>query len=155
MIAIGIDPGLSGGIAIPGTGSHLLLVEPMPTLPYGKTSKGRVKRALDGQALAAILRPYAELGAHVFLERVGAMPGQGSASSFSFGMSYWGAASVAFALGMALHLVHPAVWKKHFRLDADKKKAIRLASSLYPGTRLKEGTAEALLIARWGLETSR
>ncbi len=157
MIAIGIDPGLSGAVAVlkAPDGFHRsteeAVVHDMPTVIYGKTTK---KRALDLNALARILLPYADLPCQVFLERVGAMPGQGVSSMFSLGMSYWGAAGVVAGIGLPLNLIQPQAWKSHFRLDAEKDLARGLASRMYPGVDLSKkkdhGKAEALLIARYG-----
>jgi crossover junction endodeoxyribonuclease RuvC len=155
---IGIDPGLSGAIAWlgPNGGAHVV---DMPTIQLSKT--GFVKRALDVNGLTILLDGYAAASckASVFLERVNAFPGQGVASMFSLGMSFWGAAGVVSALKMPLHLVEPKDWKGHFRLNADKELARGLASRYYPSvnlTRKKDhGRAEALLIARYGQETAK
>jgi crossover junction endodeoxyribonuclease RuvC len=54
--------------------------------------------------------------------------------------------------------VSPAVWKKHFKLPADKEASRALALPLFPATaehfaRKKDhGRAEAALIARYGSE---
>ena len=151
MIAIGIDPGLSGaiGILLPGGAVSL----DMPVVAYSKT--GFVKRVVDVHSLTHILVDYADVAA-VFLERVNAFPGQGVGSMFSLGMSYWGAAGVVAALGMPLHPVNAADWKRHFKLNAEKDLARGLAQRLFPGVDLHKvkdhGRAEALLIARYGQE---
>lgn len=152
MIYIGIDPGLTGAVAILQENAPPI-VHDMPTMAYGKSAQ--VGRALDCAALAAILYPFSRLGfGDVFVERVGAFPGQGVSSTFSLGMSYWGAVGVARALEFPVHLVEPRTWKSFFQLDADKAKSLTLARSLYPGVGLKlkrdHNRAEALLIARYG-----
>lgn len=153
---IGIDPGLSGAIAIlPHDPAVAPVIADMPVRPYGE--KGFVKRAVDVDALADILKPYSVIGdTQAYLERVNAFPGQGSASMFSLGMSYWGVAGVLAALKIPLHLVEPKEWKGHFGLAKDKELARALALRYYPGmelTRKKDhNRAEALLIARYGRE---
>ena len=150
MIFIGIDPGLSGAIAVLWPDGPV--ADDMPTVVYSKT--GFVKRAVDLHALAGILRPYENLPCQVFLERVNAFPGQCVGSMFSLGMSYWGAAGVCAALGLPLNLISPQDWKKHFKLNAEKDLARGLASRLFPSVDLSKkkdhGRAEALLIARYG-----
>ena len=163
-VSIGIDPGISGAIAFLPDGAAPW-VEDMPTLAYSET--GVTKRAVDGRALARLLEPFAIVGnARVFIERVQPMPSipgpggirrsMGAASAFAFGMSYWGAASVVAALAIELHLVHPQTWKAHFKLRKDKEMARALAIRFYPaaplGRKKDQGRAEALLIARYGLE---
>jgi crossover junction endodeoxyribonuclease RuvC len=151
-VIFGIDPGLSGAIAVIGVGEPRVWA--MPTMVISKT--GFVKRAVDVNSLAALLRPYSMAAEFAVIERVNAFPGQGVGSMFSLGMSYWGVAGVIAALGVPLHLVAPAEWKKHFRLSNDKEMSRGLASRLYPGVDLHlksdHGKAEALLIARYGME---
>ena len=155
MIYVGIDPGLSGAVAfLPEAVST-----DMPVIALSKT--GFVKNAVDvyGLATLLLLRPGAIGPVKVFLERVHAFPGQGSSSMFSLGMSFWGAAGVVAALGLELVLVEPRAWKAHFKLNADKELARALAQRLYPGVELSRkkdhGRAEALLIARYGMETHK
>ena len=89
-----------------------------------------------------------------YLEKVNAFPGQGVASMFSLGMSYWGMAGVVAALGWPLTLVEPEAWKRYFKLGKDKEEARALAQRLYPEVDLHRkkdhNKAEALLIARYG-----
>lgn len=153
-VTVGIDPGLSGAIAfVPA--DWPAWVEDMPVMAHSKS--GFVKNAVDCRAIARLLEPFAiNGGARVFMERVNAFPGQGVGSMFSLGMSFWGVAGVVSALGIPLHLVNPADWKGHFRLNKDKELARALATRYYPDvvlTRKKDhGRAEALLIARYGKE---
>jgi crossover junction endodeoxyribonuclease RuvC len=156
MIYIGVDPGLTGGVArINGSSAGSL---DMPTFAYSTT--GSVKRAVDLPALSLMLQllPVQD-DCKMFMERVNAFPGQGVSSMFSLGMSFWGVAGVAAALGIPVELVNPAAWKKHFGLGPDKDQARGLASRLYPGVDLSKkkdhGRAEALLIARYGMEKSK
>ena len=157
-VTIGIDPGLSGAIAfLPHEAGIEPWVEDMPVTGHSKT--GFVKRAVDVTALSKMLAPLAMGGGTTaYLERVNAFPGQGVGSMFSLGMSFWGASGVVSALGISCHLVNPADWKAHFRLNKDKELARALASRYYPGVNLTakkhHGRAEALLIARYGKETA-
>ncbi len=163
-VVIGIDPGISGAIAFLPDGAAPWVAD-MPTLAYSET--GVTKRAVDGRTLARLLEPFAMAGnARAYLERVQPMPSipgaggirrsMGAASAFAFGMSYWGAASVVAALAIELHLVHPQTWKAHFKLRKDKEMARALAIRFYPavplGRKKDQGRAEALLIARYGVD---
>lgn len=154
MIYIGVDPGLTGGVAfLSPTGA---VSNDMPTFAYSAT--GAVKRAVDGVAVGNMLRGAREGGAVLYVERVNAFPGQGVSSMFSLGMSFWGVVCAANAIGIPVELVEPRAWKKHFGLGPDKDQARGLASRLYPGVDLSKkkdhGRAEALLIARYGMEKS-
>lgn len=89
------------------------------------------------------------------VERVGAMPGQGVSSTFTFGRAYGTILGVLAAAGVQVQLITPVVWKKHYRLPSkDKKAAQALAIRLFPTVtglhRVKDhNKAEALLLANY------
>jgi len=151
MITIGIDPGLSGAIGILKDGAYVG-VEDMPIVAKGS---GAVKNEVDPAGLAALLRTYApaEEAVSVVLERVNAMPGQGSSSIFSLGDSFGCARSVVATCRLELTYVTPALWKKHFKLTSDKELGRALAVRMFPDAPLNlkkhADRAEALLMARW------
>src|SRR5262245_57279414 len=66
------------------------------------------------------------------VERVAAMPKQGVASTFRFGSAYGTVLGCLAACGVPVHLVAPTVWKRHFRLGADKEEARALVIRLFP-----------------------
>jgi crossover junction endodeoxyribonuclease RuvC len=150
MLTIGIDPGLTGAIAVLKHG-HFHGIFDMPTVSKGS---GSVKNEVDPAGLAAILREH---DAMCVIERVNAMPKQGSSSTFSLGDSFGSARAVVAALGMSLTYVTPAAWKKHFKLPSDKELSRALAIRMYPSAPLHlkkhADRAEALLMARWLYET--
>ena len=155
MITLGIDPGLDGAIGALRDGAFLA-VEDMPTVIKGD---GMIKREVDSKRLIEILKsisPADEPGA-LALERVGAMPGQGSSSTFSLGDSYGAARTAVIACRFELHVMTPSAWKKHFFLSRDKNESIALAQELFPTAPIKlkkhADRAEALLMARWLYET--
>ena len=79
-IVLGVDPGLSGALARL-TASGDLTIWDMPVLQVERN--GRVRRDLDLALLVATIRQADATEA--WLERVGAMPGQGVSSMFAFG----------------------------------------------------------------------
>jgi crossover junction endodeoxyribonuclease RuvC len=94
------------------------------------------------------------------VEQVSAFPGQGVSSSFRFGMGCGLIRGVIAARDMPMIIVTPTKWKKHFALDSDGEKSRALALRLWPSckdlVRKKDhGRAEALLMARWYLETHK
>src|SRR5690625_585132 len=103
MIVIGIDPGVSGAIAVLGA-DHPGLHD-MPVMAKGKGNKRQVNAA----ALADLLSQAREIGDDtvVMLEQVGAMPGQGVSSTFGFGESLGVVRGVCGALRLPLQLVTP------------------------------------------------
>jgi hypothetical protein len=94
------------------------------------------------------------------IELVGAMPRQGVASSFRFGMSYGATIAVANVIGVPIELVTPQVWKRSFGLlGKDKEASRQKALDKAPGmSRLlarhrDQGRAEAILIGLYGWAT--
>lgn len=152
---IGIDPGLSGAIAFLPAGREPYVVD-MPVQAY--SAKGFVKNAVDVHTLSRLLSVNTTgldvVDSHAWIERVSAFPGQGVASMFSLGMSYWGTVGVLAALNISFDIVEPKDWKNRYRLAKDKSLALALARRLYPQVDLSRksnhGRAEALLIARHG-----
>lgn len=151
---IGIDPGLTGAIAILDDHGGLLSLEDLPVIANGKGS-ARVTRQLDPAGLAKLLPPCTK-GISVALERVAARPGQGVASVFSLGDSFGCIRGVLAALELPVEIVTPATWKKHHQLGSDKEQARAKAIQLYPHAdlhRVKDhNRSEATLIARWLLD---
>lgn len=153
MVTVGIDPGISGAIAIIYGKDEGRKLEDMPVM--AGTGK---RQTVNGSALARLM----PLGNDVtcYLEQVAAMPGQGVSSMFSFGTSYGIVLGVMAAFGIPVVLVTPQAWKKHFNLiGKDKDMARALAQRLYPSASLGRkkdiGRADALLIARYGMEKSK
>lgn len=143
-IILGIDPGITGGLAW--------------LYPDGKVVASDIPTAggeVDVDMIAAKLHEFRP--GMAVIERAGAMPKQGVASTFKYGVAYGALRAVVAVLEIPQHLVTPGKWKNHFRLDSDKEKSRALAIRLWPGTgyfsRVKDhGRAEAALIARYGAE---
>lgn len=147
---IGIDPGLTGAIAILEANHDLLAVHDMPTTATRKGGK-----QLNIPEVASILRGAHRQGALVKLEAVHAMPKQGVSSTFTFGMGYGALQGVIQTLGISMTLVTPQAWKKAAGLiGAEKDYARTLALQKYPDASLARkkdiGRADAILIARYG-----
>lgn len=152
-IDIGIDPGLSGAIAVLADGDAVS-VHDMPTRTVGDWGE------VDAAVLAAMLRGVrAQYRGAVFfacVERVGARPADGGTSAFRFGETSGKIKAVLETLGIEYSRAIPAVWKRHYGLiGADKDASRQTALRIFPGmaAQLKrkkdDGRAEALLLARW------
>jgi crossover junction endodeoxyribonuclease RuvC len=149
---IGIDPGISGAIAIFKDG-RLDSVIDMPTLKIasGKTMKSHISAI----ALVDILDGWSPNEAHVVTERVHARPGQGVSSMFNFGRSAGIIEGVVAALRMPHTYVTPAAWTKAVGRAAGKDASRMRAMELFPTRadlfkRAKDdGRADACLIAHW------
>lgn len=158
---LGIDPGLSGALALLDPHGKLVDVQDMPTMIRG-SGKGRTKHQVNASALSKIIR-FMSCAASVsermpisaVVEHVSAMPGQGVSSMFSMGDSFGVIRGVLAALEIPMETVHPRRWKKQARLlGAEKDAARTVASQLYPQADLSRkkdiGRADAILIARTG-----
>jgi crossover junction endodeoxyribonuclease RuvC len=92
---------------------------------------------------------------HVVIENVHAMPKQGLASTFRFGMGTGIIHGVCGALRLPMTLVTPCHWKAFHGLNSEKEKARVLALRKWPEfnamlERKKDiNRAEALLIGDW------
>lgn len=150
-IAIGIDPGKDGAIAI-------LWPE------YGSLREDMIRVvAFDKNAFRANLEEASRSRACDYrvvcvLEHVGAMPGQGSVSMFHFGENFGWIQGVLDTLGLPYELVRPQKWKKEFSCTSDKNTSIAVAQRLFPGVDLRrtpkckgphDGICEALLMAEY------
>lgn len=141
---LGIDPGISGAWAL--------------LWPDGTTAAGDLPTAagdVDAAGFATFIRSALPFAAVV--EAVHSMPKQGVASTFRFGRAHGAVLGVLAALLVPTHLVAPTSWKRHFRLGSDKDASRALARRLWPACGVLErkkdhGRAEALLMARYGLE---
>lgn len=145
-LILGIDPGVTGGLAFffPEYPARIL-AEDIPV------AAGEV----DVDTLVARIRQLGPTAA--VIERVAARPGQGVSSTFKFGQAYGALRAVCVAMAVPTYVVTPGTWKKHYRLDGDKERSRALAIQFWPGAgcfaRKKDhGRAEAALLARYGAE---
>ena len=131
MKIIGIDPGLSGAIAVLEDKKVLGIYE-MPVMAEGKN-----KRQLNSAQLVDIIKnniiESEEIA--VVVEQVNAMPGQGVTSMFNFGQTFGAIKGVCAALELPIFFVRPSKWKKYFDLinsskDSSRTKVIEMYPSL-------------------------
>lgn len=157
----GIDPGVSGAIALFKTEPVLELVSfyDLPMLAWG--AKGN-KHVLAGRAFAAIFE--ANEVRHAYLELVKALPGgpnqerrMGATSAFNFGGNFHGIRVALEVLAIPYTLVTPERWKKGAGLvkaekDVSRTRAVQLFPNLAVQLERKKdvGRAEAALIAYFG-----
>ena len=157
MKIIGIDPGLSGAIAILEDNKVLNIFD-MPVMAEGKKNK----RQLNSAQLVNIIRDNTASTDEVavVVEQVNAMPGQGVTSMFNFGQTFGAIKGVCAALNLPIFFVRPSKWKKHFELinsskDSSRTKAIEMYPSLSNQLSKKKDVnkSDAILIARFYSET--
>lgn len=138
---IGIDPGIKGGIAVIDLCSEKLI-------EYAYFNEERYRE---------VLKKYK---GDVWLEQVHSMPRQGVKSTFNFGVNYGLLKGMAYCSNHNVIEVSPQKWKRYYNLHNNKSESIKLAHKYYKvdlniGKRKvieSDGMAEAILIARYGLD---
>lgn len=146
---IGIDPGASGALVMLENDVPIEWAI-MPTYKVGSATR------VNAAEVAFFMDRGIEIE-HVYIEQVGAMPGQGVASMFNFGHSCGTIMGVIGALGYAHTMVTPQRWKKAAGLmgtdkDAARSRAIQLWPSWSDLSKkgIGQALADAALIARYG-----
>jgi len=153
-IFIAIDPGISGAIAVLNEDSTLNALYDTPVYKTGVKNQ----REVDAIELYNILKNYTmEV---VVLEKVHSMPGQGTTSSFNFGVNLGILKGVVGSLGLTPIMCTPQKWKKHFNLIGKPKDDARiLAKSLFPSASLERkkdvDRADALLMCLWFIKNNK
>lgn len=146
---LGIDPGLSGALALYDVDGSLEVID-IPTLQLKK-------RVIDEYALARIVDDWSGRIREVWLEQVGVRPGEGAVGAFAFGRGYGLIRGLCTASFLPIIDVTPASWKRAMNVSADKDAARAKASALFPRysgcwpLKKHDGRAEAALIALHGM----
>ena len=157
MKIIGIDPGLSGAIAVMHDKKVINMYD-MPVMAEGKKNK----RQLNSSQLVNIIKEniHKDEETIVVVEQVNAMPGQGVTSMFNFGQTFGAIKGVCAALKLPIFFVRPSKWKKHFELinsskDASRTKVIEMYPTLSGQLAKKRDVnkSDAILIAKFYFET--
>jgi crossover junction endodeoxyribonuclease RuvC len=157
QVILGIDPGLSGGLALVKD-KTLIGVSPMPVCVFDNG-----KRRVDAKGLVEFISKCGIDPDAIWIEEVGARPGQGVTAMFSFGFgagTLYGTFSV-LCPEASIQYVRPQKWQKEFWAEAEDTKAesIAVATTIYgkealipEGARTpSDGISDALLIATYGL----
>ena len=157
MKIIGVDPGLSGAVAILKDKKILNLFD-MPVMSEGKKNKRQLNSALLVSLLKENIKDSDEVS--VVVEQVNAMPGQGVTSMFNFGQTFGAIKGICAALELPIFFVRPSKWKKYFELinsskDSSRTKAIEMYPKLSNQLSKKKDVnkSDAILIARFFSET--
>ncbi len=153
MLFIGIDVGLTGGIAAVDKEGQVQSVHAFKPLDGD----------FDAGFLSAILTEIiATSPVTVGVEKVQSMPKQGVASTFKFGKTYGQILGILAGKLIPYHLITPQAWTKMMlvgeKKDDGKKRSKLVAQRLYPSVNLKatsrstaihSGMADAILIAEF------
>lgn len=160
MRVIGIDPGLSGALALYDSALDTLDVRDMPVFEL------KTKRVVDEYALARIVDEWSQEKAEVWLELVNAMPSipgadgkrrsMGAQSAFAFGRGYGVVRGVCAANFLPIHDATPASWKSAMGVKGSKDEGRQRATILLPAhahhwpLKKHHGRADSTLIALYG-----
>lgn len=135
MTYIGLDPGVSGGIAVLNEFGTLKLAVKMPPTEMD---------------VLEFLREHGGSG-KAALEFVRSSPQMGVTSAFTFGRGYGGLKMALLACGIACVEVTPQKWQSALgcRTGGDKNVSKRKAQELFPMFKVTHHTADALLLAEY------
>jgi crossover junction endodeoxyribonuclease RuvC len=156
MRVIGIDPGISGAIAMyDGTN---LIVEDVPTLQIKKSKGKGVKNIINITELAGLFNFLFAGADHAYVERVSSMPGQGVTSMFNFGDAFGTLKMGVAMVQIPLTLVSAVEWKSKMGLNSDAERSRERALRLFPRDakyfqrKMDHNRAEAALLAWYGYQ---
>ena len=159
-LILGIDPGVSGGIAFldPARPLDAPDVASVYTMPTIRAARGTTALDVNVEKLAKLIKCTLNGVSLAFVEQVTSRPRQ--AGQFAFGVNYGRVLGMLEALGIPTTHVAPSKWKQELGLRGeDKSMSVALAAELFPALRSQffglrgaglDGRAEALLIAYYG-----
>jgi len=155
VIILGIDPGLSGALAFYNTQTGDVTVVDMSTVEVIRN--GKKKNEVSPQLLSDEIVNWPVDKA--FVERVGAMPGQGVTSVFSFGRSVGIVEGILASFDIPTTIVPPVTWQKGVNLRGGKDGSRERAMQLFPrqaslfARKKDDGRSDASLIAYYGAKS--
>ena len=159
MIVVGIDPGLSGAIAILENNKVLNIFD-MPVMAEGKKNKRQANGSQIFNEISKRINTLEKKQIKVVIEQVSAMPGQGVTSMFNFGQSFGILKGICSSMQLPMYFVRPAKWKKYYNLINTQKDASRTrAIEIFPyfssqlSKKKDSNKADAILIANFYYET--
>ncbi len=151
---VGIDPGASGAVAFFDPQEGTLEIVDMPVMEVERS--GKSKREINATLLTSIIDKQSTSTTVAWLEKVGAMPGQGVSSMFQFGRSVGMVEGVLAAMYLPINYVTPQRWQKEVGVRGGKDGARLRAIELFPkhahlfARKKDDGRADAALIAWYG-----
>jgi hypothetical protein len=171
MLFLGIDQGKKGGYCFLNENAEIVEIGPLPM--------NTATDSLDSGKLCEILVQYIDEDIHASAEDLQAIFGVSSSSTFSFGYEIGKVKTILEILEIPLSEIKPLMWQTHMfalagieqiyqkektktgKLKRDTKAmAFEACKVLYPNLdpkhmlKTKDGVRDALLIARYGFETS-
>ena len=156
MIAVGIDPGKSGGIVIINSVTNECSMHKCPSTTQEMASLLRTAKNSAFVDNLPIL---------VAIEKVHAFPTDARSAAFKFGMNYGMWLGIIGALNIPLIEVTPQMWMKSYaplpKIKQERKKKIKeIATEIFEDVysnenRVTYAVSDAALIALWCLERGK
>ena len=156
MIAVGIDPGKSGGLVKIHSKNYECSMHKCPDTTQGMSSL--LKNARDSAFKD-------NLPILVAIEKVHAFPTDARSSAFKFGMNYGMWLGIIGSLNIPLVKVTPQMWMKSYaplpKIKQERKKKIKeIATEIFEDIynnekRITYAISDAALIALWCLERGK
>ena len=153
MIAVGIDPGKSGGLVVIHSRNYECSLHKCPSTTQEMAS---LLRTAKNSAFAD------NLPILVAIEKVHAFPTDARSSAFKFGMNYGMWLGIIGSLNIPLVKVTPQMWMKSYaplpKIKQERKKKIKeIATEIFEDIynnekRITYAISDAALIALWCLE---
>lgn len=142
-LIMGIDPGWSGGLAVIDTDNGTIVAK-----SFTNCTEKDIVDCIDSFKKDCI---------NCYIEKVHAMPGQGVTSMFKFGHIYGLLRGTLMALNIPLIEISPMKWQTYLNCLTKGNKNITKAKAqqLYPQLKVTHATADAILIATYGLHQYR
>lgn len=160
MVTVGVDNGLSGGLAA-YSDTGILTVAPMPIITM--STKTGHKNEYDIPAIIQWFSSLTEPVRMVVLEKAHAFPGMSAQSTFANGRNVGIMEGILAALKLPYVVVHSKTWQKKvfegIRHDDTKQASILVAQRLFPGIsflpsdrskKASDGMTDAALMAYYG-----
>jgi hypothetical protein len=139
---LGIDPGVSGGMALLSAEGVVLELRPMP----------EDEEAVVDLITDIAMQRHASVGVFAILERVNTHRGWHAAGAFTFGRNVGAIRAALYGADIPHDEVSPAQWMRALGCltRGDKRVTLRRARQLFPAQRLTHAVADALLLAEYG-----
>src|SRR5262244_3367943 len=129
MRILGVDPGVSGGLAVVEItdGAAPVLVECVDIPVVGTNAKERV----DVATIRNFIEQHKPIRA--LIERAQAMPKQGASSGFKYGRAIGAIEAAVTLCSIPVEIVEPSAWKRFWKLPGkDKESGQQKRLSLFP-----------------------
>jgi Holliday junction resolvasome RuvABC endonuclease subunit len=156
MIAIGIDPGRSGGLVVIDDNNKTATMHKCPsttTLMANLLRRAQTDAWIDNQRIK------------IAIEKVHAFPTDARNAAFKFGMNYGQWLGAIGALNISVVEVTPQLWMKSYaplpKIKLERKRKLQsIANEIFSETydnkdRITYAVSDAALIALWCLEREK